>query len=151
VLLPLQQSKQQGACHLEARLLVWEELVSTPQQVSCSDCGQTLEPQPKTVHIAHTLAVILLATLETGCKKRSVVLQVISWNGKPEKFLELKERLEGHFIQTLMGHCVHTGFLKVYHVKGGEVLNEISDFLLTEEQLRSDNRVMFRALLKSIF
>jgi hypothetical protein len=77
-------------------------------------------------------------------------LQDISWNGKPEKFPGLKERDEGHFIQALMGHCVHTNFLKAYLVRGGELLNEFSNFMLTEEQLQSDNRVMFGAL-KSIF
>jgi hypothetical protein len=83
-------------------------------------------------------------------QKRSVASQDISWNGKPEKFPELKERVEGHFIQALMGHCVHPDFIQSYIVKGGDVLDEYPEFNLTEDQLRSDNRVMFGAL-KSIF
>jgi hypothetical protein len=83
-------------------------------------------------------------------QKRSVASQDISWNGKPEKFPELKEQVEGHFIQALMGHCVHPDFVEAYLKKGGEVLDQFPEFNLTEEQLRSDNRVMFGAL-KSIF
>jgi hypothetical protein len=44
-----------------------------------------------------------------------------------------------------MGHCVHTDFFKVYLVKGG-MLDEFPEFMLMEEPLRSDNRVMFGAL-----
>jgi hypothetical protein len=83
-------------------------------------------------------------------QKRSVASQDISWNGKPEKFPELKERVEGHFIQALMGHCVHEDFISTYLRKGGAVLDDFPDFMLDEEQLRSENRVMFGAL-KSIF
>jgi hypothetical protein len=39
-------------------------------------------------------------------QKRSVASQDISWNGRPETFPVLKERVEGHFIQSLMGHMV---------------------------------------------
>jgi hypothetical protein len=83
-------------------------------------------------------------------QKRSVASQDISWNGKPEKFPELKERVEGHFIQALMGHCVHTDFIAAYLLKEAKVLDEFPEFMLTEEQFRSDNRVMYGAL-KSIF
>jgi hypothetical protein len=89
-------------------------------------------------------------SVQSKLQKRSVASQDISWNGKPEKFPELKERVEGHFIQALMGHCVHPDFVKTYLVKEGEVLNLFPKFNLTEEQLRSNNRVMFGAL-KSIF
>ena len=90
------------------------------------------------------------SSFTTKLQKRSVVSQDISWNGKPEKFPELKERVEGHFIQALMGHCVHPDFVQTYLEKEGEVIDEFPEFDLTEEQLRSDNRVMFGAL-KSIF
>jgi hypothetical protein len=83
-------------------------------------------------------------------QKRSVASQDISWNGKPEKFPELKERVQGHFIQALMGHCVHTDFIQAYIKKEAAVLDEFPEFMLTEDQLRSNNRVMFSAL-KSIF
>ena len=83
-------------------------------------------------------------------QKRSVASQDISWNGKPEKFPELKERVEGHFIQALMGHCVHMEFISVYLLKEAKVLDEFPEFVLTKEQLRSDNQVMYGAL-KSIF
>ena len=83
-------------------------------------------------------------------QKLSVTSQDISWNGKPEKFPELKEHVEGHFIQALMGHCVHTEFISVYLLQEAKVLDEFPEFMLTEEQLQSDNRVMYGAL-KSIF
>jgi hypothetical protein len=44
-----------------------------------------------------------------------------------------------------MGHCIQTDFLKVYLMKGGSVLDEFPNFMLAEEQLRCDNRVMFIA------
>ena len=72
-------------------------------------------------------------------QKRLVASQDISWNGKPEKFPELKERVEGHFIQALMGHCVHTGFIKAYMHDPTTVLDSYPDFDLTKEQLRSNN------------
>ncbi len=49
-----------------------------------------------------------------------------------------------------MGHCVHQDFISTYLRKGGAVLDDFPEFMLDEEQLRSDNRVMFGAL-KSIF
>jgi hypothetical protein len=41
-------------------------------------------------------------------QKWSIASQDISWN---PKFPELKERVEGHFIQALMGHCVQPNFI----------------------------------------
>lgn len=82
----------------------------------------------------------------TKLQKPSVASQDISWNGKPEKFPKLKERVEGHFIQALMGHCVHAGFIKSYMKDPTTLLVEYPDFDLTKEQLRSDNHVMFGAL-----
>jgi hypothetical protein len=79
-----------------------------------------------------------------------VASQDISWNGKPEKFPELKECVEGHFIQALMGHCLQQDFISTYLRKGGAVLDDFPKFMLDKEQLRSGNRVMFGAL-KLIF
>jgi hypothetical protein len=55
-------------------------------------------------------------------QKQSVASQDILWKGKAEKIHELKEGVEGHFIQALMGHCVHTDFFHAYLVKGETVL-----------------------------
>jgi hypothetical protein len=49
-----------------------------------------------------------------------------------------------------MGHCLHTDFINSYIANGGAVLDDFPAFMLTEEQLCSDNRVMLGAL-KSIF
>jgi hypothetical protein len=56
----------------------------------------------------------------TKLQKCLMAYQDILWNGKPEKFPELKERVEGHFIQALMGHCVHPDFIRTYLVKEGK-------------------------------
>jgi hypothetical protein len=58
-----------------------------------------------------------------------------------EKFPNLKERLEGHFIQALMGHCFHTNFIQTSLDEGGEVLETIPQSNLSEEQLWGDNRI----------
>jgi hypothetical protein len=49
-----------------------------------------------------------------------------------------------------MGHCVHTDFIQAYIKKEAAVLDEFPEFMLTEDQLGSNNQVMFGAL-KSIF
>jgi hypothetical protein len=69
---------------------------------------------------------------------------------KTQEIPELKERVEGHFIQALMGHCVHPDFVQTYLEKEGGVIDEFPEFNLMEEQLQSINWVMF-GVLKAIF
>jgi hypothetical protein len=128
--------------------------LSSPGTSKISTPGSFMQRVQNSTSAANKLTTKSLAGTsapsQPKLQKRSVASQDISWNGKPEQFPELKEQVEGHFIQALMGHCVHQDFIASYLVHGGAVLDDFPEFGLDEEQLRSDNRVMFGAL-KSLF
>ena len=74
-------------------------------------------------------------------QKWSVTSQDISWNGKTKNFPDLKECVEGYFIQLKWG-IMSTPISSHLTFRRGAVLNEFPEFGLNEEQLHSNNHVM---------